>query len=143
MKEFNQRKKSPTNFVVISTRPLLAGIFLFYLARAVAQSSAGLTISPYGTNQFSVTITNLIGTNDYDLQWIPALTSTNWAYAAIGVPGGTNFVVDADTYSATFFRVVLDNNAVPLWEAANPSITNSPLLNVIIASPANGANLSQ
>lgn len=113
------------------------------LATALAQTGPSLKIAPAGTNQFSITITNAIGMNDYDLQWTPVLGNTNfpWTFAAIGVPGGTNFILDADGYPATYFRAVLDANTVPLWEAANPSNTNSPILQVFIYGPANGAVL--
>ena len=129
-------------------RPLWITIFaiissgLLMLA-AMAQTAPTLTIIPSGTNQLSVTITNNIGTADYDLQWTPALGNPNfpWTFAAIGVPGGTNFLLVADAYPATFFRAVLDTNAVPLWEAADPSNPSSAILKVTILGPANGANL--
>jgi hypothetical protein len=123
------------------------GLVLLMLSNAPAfgQTVPVLKIAPAGTNQFSVTITNSIGVLDYDLEWTSVLGNTNflWTYAAIGVPGGTNFLLNANPYPATFFRAVLDNNAVPLWQQSDPNNTNSPILTVTIASPANGANLSQ
>jgi hypothetical protein len=82
---------------------------------------------------------------DYDLQWVSVLANTNflWTYAAIGVPGGTNFILNADTYPATFFRAILDTNTPPLWEQSDPNNPSSPLLQVFIYSPTNGANLNQ
>jgi len=112
---------------------------------ALAQTAPVLKIAPSGTNQYSVTITNAIGTADYDLLWIPVLANTNylWTYAAIGVPGGTNFILDANPYPATFFRAILDTNTPPLWEQSDPQNPPSPLLKVTILNPANGANLTQ
>ena len=112
---------------------------------ALAQTAPFLKIAPTGTNQFSVTITNNIGMADYDLQWVSVLANTNflWTYAAIGVPGGTNFILNADTYPATFFRAILDTNTPPLWQQSDPNNPSSPLLQVFIYSPTNGANLNQ
>lgn len=110
---------------------------------ALSQTAPILAIAPSGTNQISVTITNNIGGVDYDLQWTPVLENPNfpWSFAAIGVPGGTNFLLDAEGYPAIFFRAILDTNAVPLWEAANPNNPSSAILKVTIASPGNGSNL--
>ncbi len=39
------------------------------------------------------------------------------------------------------FYGLLDTNAVPLWEEANPGTPGSPILQVTIKSPANGSVL--
>ena len=120
---------------------------LAFIAAATAittlSQNAVLKIAPTGTNQFSVTITNNIGMADYDLQWVSVLANTNflWTYAAIGVPGGTNFVLNANPYPATFFRAILDTNTPPLWEQSDPNNPSSPILQVFIYGPANGAVL--
>jgi hypothetical protein len=64
-----------------------------------------------------------------------------WTFAAIGVPGGTNFLLDTEGYPTAFFRAILDTNAIPLWELANPANPASGILKVTIASPANGSVL--
>lgn len=112
---------------------------------ALAQTVPVLKIAPSGTNLISVTITNNIGSLDFDLQWTPVLGNTNfpWTFAAIGVPGGTNFLLGADTYQTTFFRAILDTNAVPLWEQSDPNNPSSGILKVTIASPGNNSNLNQ
>lgn len=111
----------------------------------LAQTVPTLTITPLGTNEFSVTITNSIGLADYDLEWTPILADPDypWSFAAVGVPGGTNFLLDAEGYPSAFFRAVLDTNAVPLWEQSDPNNPSSPILTVTITSPANGANLNR
>ncbi len=112
---------------------------------ALAQTAPVLRIAPTGTNVISVTITNNIGTLDYDLEWNSVLGNSNflWTFAAIGVPGGTNFLLNQDTYPATFFRAVLDTNVPPLWQSSNPSVPGSPVLSVTILSPANGSTINQ
>lgn len=118
-------------------------LMLTTVLTALAQTGPVLKITPAGTNLFSITITNNIGTADYDLQWTPVLASADfpWTFAAIGVPGGTNFLLDANGYQTTFFRAILDTNAVPLWESADPANPASPALQVFIYGPANGAVL--
>jgi hypothetical protein len=130
--------------------PALTGICGIGLITAVmtltvwSQTSPTLTIAPTGTNQMSITISNNIGMSDYDLEWTPVLANANypWTFAAVGVPGGTNFVVPTAGYPAGFYRAILDTNAVPLWESADPNNPASPVLNVTIASPKNGSTLN-
>ena len=107
---------------------------------ALSQTVPVLRISPAGTNQFSITITNSIGSSDFDLQWTPVLDSSDfpWTWAAIGTPGQTNYVVTG-IYDTGFYRVILDTNSVPLWEAADPNNPSAGILTVFIDSPTNGA----
>ncbi len=113
---------------------------------ALSQTAPVLTIKPVGTNQLSITISNNIGAADYDLQWTPVLASPNypWTWAVPGTAGQTNFLLnlaDFDTQTA-FFRTILDTNAIPLWEAADPNNPATGILKVTIISPANGATLN-
>lgn len=144
----NEGKKYPLqNTAVTLTRAFTVAGFLLCSHDVWAQGtpSPALTIAPLGTNEYSVTITSNIGMTDYDLLWTPFLDNQNypWSFAAVGVPGGTNFLLDGEGYESAFFRAVLDTNVVPLWEESNPSVPNSPILTVTILSPANGANLNQ
>lgn len=133
-------RRNGIQLIAIASTVMLIMVIAF---RVMSQTAPVLTIKPAGTNYYSVTITNNIGALDYDLEWIPVLGNTNflWTFAAIGVPGGTNFLLDADTYPATFYRAVLDTNTPPLWESSNPNIPNSPILQVFIYNPTNGAVL--
>ena len=144
MKTSNAKDHSLQTNAVHLTRALIVAGFLLCARRGWAQNAA-LTIAPLGTNEYSVNITNNIGTADYDLQWTPILANPDypWSFAAIGVPGGTNFLLNAQGYQSAFFRAVLDTNAVPLWEQSDPNNPSSPILTVTITSPANGANLNQ
>ncbi len=109
----------------------------------LAQTVPVLTITSLGTNQFSVAITNNIGTATYDLLWTPVLANPDypWTWAAPGTPGQTNFLLNMQGYPEGYFETVLDTNAVPLWEAANPANPASGILQVYIYGPSNGAVL--
>ena len=108
--------------------------------RAFAGPPPILTITSLGTNQFSITITNSIGTNDYDLLWTPVLANSDypWTWAALGAPGETNYLLNMGNYQSGFFVALLDTNAVPLWEAADPNNPGAGILTVYIDSPTNG-----
>jgi len=121
----------------------ICGIGLAVVATALtawSQSTPVLTITPLGTNQFSITVTNGVSTADYDLQWTPALANPDypWTFAAIGSTGQTNFMLNMGTYQTGFFRGVLDTNSIPLWEAADPNNPSAGILTVFIDSPTNG-----
>ena len=111
---------------------------------ALSQTAPVLTITPLGTNQFSVSFTNNIGTASYDLQWTPVLASPDypWTWAAIGTPGQTNFQLNMGDYQTAFFRTLLDTNSIPLWEAADPNNPSAGILTITIDTPANGSTLN-
>jgi len=125
--------------------PLLGifGVGLVVVATALtawSQTAPVLTITQLGTNQYSITIINNIGTNTQDLQWTPVLANPDypWTWAAIGTPGQTNFLLDMGEFQTGFFRTLLDTNTIPLWEAADPNNPGAGILTVTIDSPANG-----
>jgi hypothetical protein len=105
---------------------------------AWAQSAPVLTITPLGTNQFSISFTNNGGT--YDLQSTPVLANPEypWTWAAIGTNSQTNFLVTG-VYQTGFYRAILDTNSIPLWEAADPNNPALGALTITIDSPANGS----
>jgi hypothetical protein len=112
---------------------------------ALSQTAPILTITSLGTNQFSITITNGVGTANYDLLWTPVLANPAypWTWAAVGTPGQTNFMLNMGVYQTAFFRAELDTNSIPLWEAADPNNPGAGILSVFIDSPANGSTLTQ
>jgi|ERR1700677_3015748 len=112
---------------------------------ALSQTAPVLTIASLGTNQFSITITNGVSTNDYDLLWTPVLANPDypWTYAAVGTTGQTNFMLNMGEYKTGFFQALLDDNSIPLWEAADPNNPGAGILTVFIDSPANGSTLTQ
>jgi hypothetical protein len=107
-----------------------------------AQTAPVLQITPSGTNEFSIWFTNNIGTQTYDILSTPVLANPDfpWQWAAVGSPGQTNFLVTG-TFETEFYQAILDTNAVPLWEAANPTNASLGILSVFIDSPTNGAVL--
>jgi hypothetical protein len=112
---------------------------------ALSQTAPVLTIAPSGTNGISITVSNAIPADSYEVWWTPVLGNTAsypWTLAAPGTIGETNFLLPNWEYPTVFFRGLLDTNAVPLWESANPGNPASPILNVTIASPANGSSLN-
>lgn len=123
------------------------GILLIVVVALTAwsQTAPVLTIKQLGTNTISISFTNNIGSDSYDLQWTPLLANPNypWTFAAIGTPGQTNYLVDMGDYQTAFFRTILDTNGVPLWEAADPNNPSAGILTVFIDSPANGSTISQ
>ena len=130
---------------MFAARSLLVAGFLFSTSRGLPQAVPVLTIAPTGTNGLSITITNAVPTYSYELWWTPVLgdpVDYPWTAAAVGNIGQTNFILSNWTYPAAFFRGLLDTNAVPLWEAANPSNPTNGILKITIASPANGSTLN-
>lgn len=128
----------------------LAGIFasgLIVVAALTARSQTApfLTLAATGTNQLTITITNAIPADSYEVWWTPVLGNTAaypWSAAAVGNIGQSNFVLNMNGLQMGFFYGLLDTNAVPLWEEASPGTPGSPILQVTIISPANGSTLN-
>lgn len=124
----------------LSLLGVFAGALVIGLTALTArsQSTPVLNITSTGTNQFSVTITNNIGSADYDLLWTPVLDNPDypWSWAATGTPGQTNYVVSS-IFQTGFYRAILDTNSIPLWEAADPRNPSAGILTVFIDSPTN------
>jgi len=126
---------------------IFAGIFLAgaLILTAWSQSAPVLSINSLGTNQISITVTNPIPADSYELWWTPQLADTAaypWAAAAVGNIGQSNFTLNMNGLQTGFFYGLLDTNAVPLWEEASPGTPGSPILQVTIKSPANGSTLN-
>jgi hypothetical protein len=111
---------------------------------ARSQTAPVLTIAALGTNQFSVTITNGVSAGNYEVWWTPVLADPDypWTTLAVGTSGQTNFNLNMGVYDTGFFQAVQDTNAIPLWEAANPTNQSLGILTVLIDSPTNGATLT-
>lgn len=124
---------------------LAVGIVIVAVSlKALSQTTPVLNITSLGTNQFAITFTNNIGTSSFDVQTTPILNDPEdypWTWAAIGVPGQTNFTVTG-LYDSGFYRAILDTNSVPLWEAADPNNPSLGPLTIYIDSPANGSTLN-
>jgi hypothetical protein len=105
----------------------------------------GVSIQSFGTNVFSISVTNGVSTANYDLYWTPILANPDypWAPAAIGTTGQTNFLLDMTPFTSGFFRVLLETtNSIPPWKAADPNNPGAGVLAVSIDSPTNAAVIS-
>jgi hypothetical protein len=138
MKSF---KKYPLSLFGI----LVGGIVVVAVAfTALSQTAPFLTITPLGTNQFSISFTNYPAST-WDLQWTPLLDNPDypWTFAAVGTPGQSNYLLNMEDYQSGFFRTILDTNSVPLWEEADPNNPGAGILTVFIDSPTNHSTLTQ
>ncbi|MGH7977377.1 MAG: hypothetical protein ACREC8_12050 [Limisphaerales bacterium] len=130
-------------------RIILASLFVCGIAGVALKVLADppqpvISITSLGTNVFSISITNGVGTANYDLYWTPLLGNPDypWTAAAIGNTGQTNFVLDMEDYDSAFFRVILeDTNSIPLWKLADPNNPSLGVLAVTIDSPTNNSVL--
>jgi hypothetical protein len=157
MNEQNKERKlnaSPVKRIRQSGRwpkPLMFALILtatvFGVLSVSAQTAPVLVIAAAPTNQISISVTNAILTDSYEVWWTPVLGDTTghpWTLAAPGSIGQTNFLLNKSQFSAVsnvFFMGLLDTNTPPLWENANPSNHGTNILKITIASPANGALL--
>jgi hypothetical protein len=134
-------KKNRFTLLGIAVGGLIA---LAVALNALSQTGPPISITPLGTNQYSITITTNIGSATYDLMWTPFLENPDypWTWAILGTPGQTNYLVNMNGVSDSgFFRTLLDTNSPALWELANPNIPSLGILTVTIDSPTNGTVL--
>ena len=129
----------------VLTCALIVAGFLLYAANGRAQSipQPVLAITSVASNQMTITITNGVNYASYDLYTTPVLASPAfpWTAALIGTNGQTNFTVNMWPYQTGFFRVILDTNGIPIWQAADPNNPSAGILTVFIDSPTNNAVL--
>lgn len=140
LESINQMKTITKNWIAFAGVFGSGLIIIVTALTALSQTAPVLTITPLGTNTFSIAFTNNIGTANYDLQWTPVLANPAypWTFAAIGAPGQTNYQLDMADYQTGFFRTILDTNNIPLWQAADPNNPGAGILTVFIDSPTNG-----
>ena len=100
-----------------------------------------LSITSLGTNSYGITLGNSVSGTSYALYWTPILDSADypWTAAAIGTNGQTNFFFAGEGYSSGFFMALVNTNAIPPWELADPNNPGLGILAVYIDSPTNGA----
>lgn len=144
MKEFNKGNHPLRNAIVVLARTsVVAGILLYATSGLTQSTPPVLTVTPTGSNQLLITITNGVSVTTYDIYTTPVLGDTvnyPWTATMIGTNGQTNFTVTM-LYPNSFYRAVVDTNAVPIWAAADPSNPGAGYLAVFIDSPTNGAVL--
>ncbi|HEV2327875.1 MAG TPA: hypothetical protein VGY56_03695 [Verrucomicrobiae bacterium] len=100
-----------------------------------------LSITPLGTNTYSITVGNSVAGTSYALQWTPILDDADypWTVATVGTNGQTNFFFNGEGYSMGFFMALVSTNGIPPWELADPNNPGLGILAVYIDSPTNGA----
>jgi len=128
----------------------LLGIFgggLVFVATALtawSQTAPILTITSFGTNQFSITITNGDISANYELYRTPVLVDPNypWTLEIEGLVGQTNFTVDMGSDPSGFFRagvgVDADGDGVPNYMDGDPNNPSVGALTITIDSPLAG-----
>jgi len=111
---------------------------------ALAVPQPVLRISPLGSNQFNIVITNGVSGTNYTLFWTPAMADENYPWQVWGI-GGTNFVVDGEDWPNLFFKVLVgsdsDGDGVTEEQDANSNDPTVRVLSVTINSPTNNAVL--
>jgi len=118
-------------------------VVLIYSALATAPQPV-LKITPLGSNQFNITITNGVSTTNYTLFWTPAVADTNYPWIALwgGDVGQTNFAVNGLDWPLGFFKVMighdLDGDSWPVWQDVNDNNASVGILSITIDSPTNG-----
>ncbi len=133
------------NWIVLAG---VAAAALIATATAPAQTAPVLAIAQAATSQISITVTNAVLTDSYEMWWTPVLNDPAGHPWTLAVPGGigqANFLINKSQFSAVsnvFFVGILDTNVPPLWENATPSNPGTNLLKITIASPANGSSLN-
>jgi hypothetical protein len=106
-------------------------------------SQQGLTLLPPSFQGSNVLLSLQGGqaNESYNILFSPSLfddmTSADWATAAYGVFGQTNFVFPA-AGDIGFYRAQVVNG-VPVWQLADPANTNSGFLSLTIAYPTNAS----
>jgi hypothetical protein len=116
-----------------------------YLAWAQSVPQPVLSVTPTGTNQFLITITNAVGSAAYDIYKTPMLNDPGypWSLSVTGSLGQSNFTVSAGLEPNVFFRAIVgsdwDGDSVPNWMDANANDPTVGALTVTINSPTNGA----
>jgi hypothetical protein len=97
-----------------------------------------LTIAP--TNgMFLLTVWNDQGPTNYEIWTTPVLVNPTWTLVTNGPTGQTNFIVNTGPFSTGFYRALIDDNSIPIWEMADPNNPSAGILTVFIDSPSNGA----
>jgi hypothetical protein len=135
----NSRNYSLGTTVNFLTRALIVAGFLFGVFNGVSQNAPVLAITSVASNQMTITITNGNG-GAYDLYSTPVLANAAypWTAAMIGTNGQTNFTVNLGPYPAGFYEAIIDTNAIPIWELADPNNPGAGILTVFIDNPTNG-----
>lgn len=104
-----------------------------------------ITLTVTNTNQVFISITNGVGSVNYELYRKPALANPSypWALSVIGTQGQTNFTVNMGLDAAGFFQAAVgsdwDGDGIPNFIDADPSNAGVGALALTIDAPVNGS----
>lgn len=124
----------------------LGAIFLVLGIMAYAQSvpQPVVRLTPLGSDEYKIAITNGVSFANYELYHTPVLADAAypWTLAEIGTMGKTNFFYTNSILSENFFQVTVgldwDGDGIDNWLDGDPSNTNTLTLDIFIDSPVNG-----
>ena len=114
-----------------------------YLAKT--SPAPGLSIALTGSNLLTLTITNGLTNEYYEIYSEIQLEAPTWSFYAGGSLGQTSFLASNFPAMLRFFKARAtndwDGDGIANWADADPNSTNIGLLTITIESPANGALL--
>jgi hypothetical protein len=107
-----------------------------------------LKITPTGTNQFLITVTNGVTSTNYEIYRAQILSDPldPWVLHMVGTNGQTNFVVDMGIEPTGWFRAAIgsdqDGDGIQDWIDGNPNDGSIGALSITIDSPTNGMTIN-
>ena len=105
----------------------------------------GLSITRTSSNLLTLTITNGVTTEYYEIYSKIQLHLPDWNFFTNGLQGQTSFTAATFPGQSRFFRARAtndwDGDGVLNWADADPNSTNIGVLTITIESPVNGALL--
>jgi hypothetical protein len=130
--------------VVCGVAVASVGGVLVYTAIGQSVPTPNLKITPLGTNQVTITVTNGVSWANYELYRRTFLDPLYpWALHVIGAQGQTNFVADIGLLNMSFFEIAVgndwDQDGIPNFMDANPVVPNVGALTITIDNPLNRA----
>jgi hypothetical protein len=146
MKTLNDWIRRKSWFASIGATALTFGVCAIWVDVAKSDDPPALSIKAVASNQFQLTVTNGVATNNYEIYRRVFLDPLYpWTLHAIGTNGQTNFTTSMGIESLGFFEARSGNDSdadgVPNWLDADPFNAAIGVLSITIDSPTNGSTL--